>query len=292
LEGEPRSKRNVRAPEDFHEVEPTTVNRPFPAFAALLVLMTLAVIAISATSRSTSVIPTPRRTHALSKSRVAGRCNFVWIVPAAASPLPSRDQNPERKVTDKRLHSAVIAVADSVPQTTGICDPMDGRSHYDPVYDAVVYGPQVIATRQFSASTAAIEADEMLMIFQQLGPSRRSAEPTQLAAGIESVLRTLWLRASSASAAARIWIAYHIRRLTDQLPVLSNVHGIETSQLAWNDYDTLINRATSGGEKSRRPGPALRYTDVRFGDWLRHSAAPQFSTRNSLLTSPAGLLVP
>ena len=284
------------------------MNRPFPAFAALLALMTLAVLALSATSRSTSISRTPRRPAATSHLEAPGGANFVFLIPGQEDGAEERARDRGAAVTKARssfsaaprsprgpvkpLAPAYVRASEAIPDTAPVACPMDCRSFYDPAYDLIVYGRQAITKPAAISSTSTISTDEMLEIFRELGPSRASPARFQFAAGQEVWLGRLWLRASSASAAARLWITFHIRRLTTELPLFSGAGPVECSELQWSEYAELVDTAIFAGGRSSRPTAGVRRTDVRFSDWLRHSAAPQFSVDGGHITSPAGRQVP
>lgn len=291
------------------EVESTTVNRPFPAFTALLALLTLAVLALSATTRSTSVSPTRMPAATAIQQRSLGSGNYVILVPAppnAADEALSEaihyypvTTTTVRKIT-RRLEPVVVELSGQVPNTSAAPSPMDCRSHYDPAYDALIYGPQAHEKPTVLHATHAISSDEMLLIFQQLGPASRWSSEFRFAAG--PWLRTTWTRACSTTAAARLWLVFHLQRLTSELPLFSHDAAqipdglgrseIASSEIAWSEYAELADDAIISRTGLDRPIAGLRRTDVRFGDSLRYSAAPQFSVSSGLIVAPAGRLVP
>lgn len=157
-------------------LEEPTVNRPFYAFGALLAALALAMLAVSSTSRSTSVsreaaatLPgaglVPAAASSARPARAARFCGILVVLPAAepltvaTADVPcscpyADDCDPfAHNLASNTLQTCPLlgggsALTPALPIVPAVHDPAllrdessrDCRSHYDPAYDTLVYG--------------------------------------------------------------------------------------------------------------------------------------------------------
>jgi hypothetical protein len=150
---------------------------------------------------------------------------------------------------------------------------MDCLAHYDRVYDLAVYGLASETNKTPPAAKISLSADEIVGLFDELGvhPARRRSASPSLVMGI-------WLKLSSASAAARLWLVYQWCNLIDGPPEITQSRQHAAIRLRWDDYAELIDLAAAGtsAQNAAPSSPWVYRTHVLFGDCVRHSAASPF----------------
>jgi hypothetical protein len=198
-------------------VEETNVNRPFSALGTLAAMLALAMFAVSSTSRSTTVRPSAKRRPALAHidlhvsirtpkakppaptapvaSEVArspgGNCPAAptcgnWWPSLQAAAAKRRAAAAEVTGASQTVPSALrpvcVIVAEFSAPLPPAPEPMDCRSHYDPQYDLVVYGPtagQESQPRPLPQSPPAIgdssESADIVTIFGELLTAKPAA---------------------------------------------------------------------------------------------------------------------
>jgi hypothetical protein len=274
------------------------VNRPFAAFGTLAALTTLAMFAVSATSRSTTVqLPQPPKNHS-AENHFRG-ANFVLILPAEErhadscdTVAPSREEadcNSEilppcdtprpgdrpaltRLVGNSSLSSmrgARIEAAWNAAAVLRTVAPMDCRSYYDAEYDRIVYGAANLSVLQQSvrgqpAVTHAGADIELTEIFQSFLSAKSSPHP-RLEAG--SRLQRTPLR--NYAAAFRNWLVAYAALWMPTRPTPE-----QAGPMDWDEYADLIEDASKINVVNPLSSATSRTSkSVRSGDWLRHSAA-------------------
>lgn len=255
------------------------VNRPFPAFAALLLLMTLAVVALSTSSRSTTVGPAPRRKAVLVQPPAKGGPSFVFVV---AGSIANDDEDDVAElglqpIEDEEDAAEVLGSMVSPLQSAKVCavEPVPGIAD-----GSFAFGVLSDSTGAMVRTASVLSAEEALTIFEQFGAckSTNSWRP-----GTDGHSRTVehlyqWIRSSRIAAAARLWLVQQLRRLVEELPLFSSLSTENADHLEWSEYAELIDLAVNEQGKAEDGFiDELQRTAVRFGDWMRYSAAAPFS---------------
>lgn len=262
-----------------------TVNRPFGAFVTLLVFMTLAVIALSASRRSTSVSSASRRTIATFRHKPAGGTNYVFVIPAAKSldegsghglqgdaEIEPDSCASEQLPVRKQLIPAVVQAVKSVENTTATIPAMDSLAHHDAEYDWVVNGhaDDIMSAEIFNRNS--LSADEIVSLFDDLGVQHANWHPVS-----PSRVLSVWLKLSSATAAARLWLVYQWHCLIDGLALPAEPDQQAANEWQWGEYSEFIDLAVAGNSRnSELTSPLVYRAHVRFGDPVRYSAASIF----------------
>jgi hypothetical protein len=223
------------------------VNRPFPAFATLLFILSLAVVAISTQSRPAAVRTWATSNASAVTSKAIGGPNYVLVFPApAAENRTSNDEwhwvtagTPAAQLEGLRcparskktpLVSASVSAAEPIDRTVGAMHGMDCRSYHDPAYDAIVHGPlcPALARQGTMGAALTLSDEELLAIFDDLGNSRAAISLRKSTEGVHGSI-TLWRQARSASAAASQWLLYQFRRLTAEWSLVARgTNGADT----------------------------------------------------------------
>jgi hypothetical protein len=271
----------------FPTSEKTTVNRPFSAFAALLALLTLAMFAVSSTSRSTTVQQPRQRGRSPLSSRQFGESNFVFIIPAnpdgaaekarsegcgmqcaAEFVVKSKNANREEFGANPTLAPARILIAEQVAGAVIQTPELDCRAEHDPTDDAALSG-----AGQGTADPILAEA-ELLWIFQDLCAAQRGV-PAPRARGVGRWAHVAGVQIARRAAAVEAWLNYQFGGwVVNAEPATSNSLPSDSQRLAWDDYAELIDGALAPAAATTSPASSSGVLQsVRFGDWLRHSAA-------------------
>lgn len=277
------------------------MNRPFGAFVTLLVLMTLAVIALSASHRSTTVSTEPRHTSASFRHKPAGGTNYVFVFPAAKSLEVRGDHglksdaesepgscDSQQHPVRKQLIPAVIQAAQTVESTAASIPAVDCLAHHDAEYDWVVNGFAGDVKSAEIMNQRSLSADEIVSLFDELGVQhacQHSASPS----GVLSV----WLKLSSATTAARLWLVYQWHSLIDDLSPRAVSDQQAANEWQWDEYSEFIDLAVAGNTRNAKfTSPLVYRTHVRFGDPVRHSAASVFDDWTPVLGRVTDELIP
>jgi hypothetical protein len=261
------------------------VNRPLPAFAALLALLALAMFAVSSSSRSTTIQPPRAQRKATQQKVLAGQSNFVFVVPAAEEATdhdeaalesalisvvcvaaPAFDYQFER-ATRAALLPARISIAECVPAIERQPAEVDCRSHYDPVYDRIVHG-HAATDAQVSLSTVtnrSLSAVEVLSIFKELGAEGRTREVARW----QPLSAVLMTRVENYVGAMYAWIRFSLNAWIQDFGLARHEIAIRQPALAWAEYAELMNEAVAGPTESQGALESI----VRFSDRMWRSAA-------------------
>lgn len=319
------------------------MNRPFYAFGALAVILAVAVLAVSSTSRSTSVQPGSRRVLAsqrTAKARIGGGVYLVRLPEAepelASFPLVCGDElcysqgcGLDRSTGEvyatgyseclayRRMHAlraatAQAAVATQVKPATfdatlscrGDC--RDCRSHYDALYDALVYGEgsedsaegsgfqrgvQRATNEQLDAAVVVrpseLEWEQCVFLFESLlhRPAHQPASGRSNAGSLERHLRnacSLWLGVQNAAERFLNQTGW----LDDWQFAFQPTAG--ENSITWDDYAELIDRS-----EARSPVSAVRAespSPVQSGRWMLRFAASGLESASQLLSTAASEL--
>jgi hypothetical protein len=281
------------------------VNRPFTAFGALATFAALAMFAVSSTSRSTTV--QSRRLVTRQSADPSWRTGPVAIVrdkgtaddslPADAAEtdetlcLPdSIEAVFQAKPAAERLmgeessiRPAVVEMAQDPLAAWRAPSPMDGRSHYDPFYDRIVYGaaakPALVlpAPEPAGGVTSNLDADLTTIFRSFTAPQRRGSPHPQAGASTRptagnaqpgiAALRTLRV-------ALEKWLSSQIQRLTSEMGLGRQEPVAAASPIAWEDYvDLMDDLARGSATTALSAGGSDVSGGVRSSSWLRHSAA-------------------
>jgi len=228
----------------------------------------------------------------------AGRCGWLQASEQLVSSRTGRKASPTRMI------GARVEVAENLPAAWPMPLVLDCRSHSDRVYDRLIYG---IADDDLATARPRVEAlsdepaaseGEWLTIFRSLvAPERGSAPPLTAGASVSrSVgigpfastamsllslgrgtigLHSEWSRVRTLASSLRNWLAAQLSRLGSQWDdLLSRAAARNAAALDWNEYAELIDRATATVSATAvSTGTSGVDFDVRFGSWVRHSAA-------------------
>ena len=268
------------------------MNRPFPAFAALIALLALAMFAVSSSSRSTT-IQSPRVVTARSLPP-RGQTNFVLVIPAAAedalqtaaAPVPSATLHcvvtptadwEFSRVTRSRLASAQVAVADRIPALEGQTPNLDCSAHYNEGYDAILHGKTWSEGSELAQnpSDRPLTETEVLAIFKDLGCQSASVTDLHVAPLWQQVAQFTHAHFANPLAALRTWIHYYIRSWVHDLGIGKDECSFSSAGIAWNEYGDLMSDALIQGASGESSPAAKAATEeiVRFGGDLWRSAA-------------------
>ncbi len=263
------------------------MNRPFGAFVSLLVFMTLAVIALSASSRSTTVGPKSRRSTSSLHTAPAGGTCYVFLIPepiathafAKEPQVLTTDDEPQLPtMADEsegasRLRHATICAASTIANTNTVLPTNDCLSHYDPTYDSTVYGHANHFGAHASIAKQCVSAEEIVSLFEQFHIHQQKAPHSQPSAR----LRSVFSRLSSAARLAQLWIVQHWQRLTDDWPRSGEPRDRAALGLQWDEYADLMDEAAQDdAEDTVLSLPLVYRPHVRFSGSMRHSAATVF----------------
>jgi len=255
------------------------VNRPYYAFGALFTLLALTTLAVSSSSRSTTVRPTSSpATCGQSLQKRPGGPAFVIVL---------REERQRHSVS--KIAVARVELAGPVASLMAIHDPMDCRSYGDAAYDFAVYGtlptiqplsPAPVGQR------SELAAEELVSIFATLTPSshpERHHSHSTFFQGWPRQLQTmtLGLQNWTMSRADRIPLAWLWKQL-----LADPARG--TRPVSWDEYAELI-EAASGQQVALQPA-TIRLSPsehVQSGHWLLHSAASSLNHLALLLEMAA-----
>jgi hypothetical protein len=238
------------------------VNRPFYAFGMLFALLALTTLAVSSSTRSTTVKRLKARAeHSLPMKRRPGGAVFVVVLPA-------------KQRTASKIAAARVELAGAV-SSAAAHDSMECRSFGDAAYDFAVYGDlpavQPVAPPAVAARQSNLTAEELVSVFTSLS---RASHPRQ-----------------SASKAMAGWTPWNLRSLAlglqnwfgrqaDRLPLVWLWKQLLADKLAarapvsWSDYADLIDETAPLAAAPR--ATTIRFVQgglVRSEDGLLHSAA-------------------
>jgi hypothetical protein len=304
-----------------------TVNRPFAAFGALAAFASLAMFAVSSTSRSTSV-QAGRTLHRPSAQQQWRGANYVLILPAAAAPEficddaeSATDENSceptsrslalrvgvgeagGRSLNDlptnglgrqSSIRTARVELAQDSPKAWRMPAAVDYRSIHDRVYDRIVYGAAV---------------DEVVLLRGTAGvvSGRRDAGPTMLvdeASIFQSFVAPQRQNRPLPQAGARRfegprlrtvvmtmgrWLTSQIQRVEYELILgMKRTVAAKTGAIDWAEYSELIERATGPDALTALSATTSDANEgVRSSGWLRHSAASRLYQLGLLLQAAA-----
>jgi hypothetical protein len=254
------------------------VNRPYYAFGALFTLLAVTTLAVSSSSRSTTVRPTP------SPARCSQFLQKHPGGPAFLIVLPEEDQTHSAS----NIAAAKVELARPVASLMVVHDPMDCRSHADAAYDCAVYGA-LPAVQPFVSPPAEprheLPAEELVGIFATLMPlpdlERRQSHSTFLQSWPRQLYKmALGLQNCALSQADHIPLAWLWKQLlADPVSVRQPV--------SWEEYAALL-EATRGPQETPRPATIRSAAEhVQSGHWLLHSAASSLNHLALLLETAA-----
>jgi hypothetical protein len=253
------------------------VNRPFSAFGVLMTFLTLAVFAVSSTSRSTTVQPNKWDNRRTSSNRYVGATNQVMVAAmepndadqcSASVPATRRAGAPDVRSHAERGNEgcggretsrlSVVRIEVAPNFLVGCRDDVwDGRSYYDAEYDHVLYGSQRIDTagRLRAAERVVAEpgdaGEETAAVFRSVFSSQVGRQPRKVEGGQEKV----------------------------------------GQKISWAEYADFV--AGLGGVSdlsAEVAGVSDASRSVRSGDWLRHSAALSLNRVGKALQAAAVVL--
>jgi hypothetical protein len=232
----------------------------------LLLILALAVIAVSANRRGTPVTAGPVRKASETTGRPVGGPNFVLLFPASA---PEREATSEEwhwvttkepavrldglcglsRATSAPLTPVALAAADPVARTRAGSVEMDCRSYYDPTYDLIVYGPLGWnAAGPCAVSRGCrLSGDEVVAIFDELGVRNRARSAEKSSPTLPGSI-TLWRQARSASAAAGQWVLYQVRRWAGEWPLVGRLPQREVGAWDVSEYAESIEFSAEASE--------------------------------------------
>jgi hypothetical protein len=283
------------------------VNRPLGAFGFLIGGLALAIFAVSSTSRSTGVqkLAAVNRHATFSQSvlvkktqpgKVAAAVDSVEAASASAfaeddlcdadsresRPAEIRLENLQRASGHRsEMKSVRLQVAERTVLSGRTDWAVDCRSHYDRVYDKIVYGesdPDLTPPSTIVATKSRpISAGEVTVIFRGLLETPHSA-PARPAATEQKTNQKL-TRGPSLDAKLHGFIATFGGWLVQwtTLRVESFVGpewpAAQSQALSWAEYGDLIDRAAGSAAKLVAAPTSGDHASVRSSGWLRHSAA-------------------
>lgn len=269
------------------------MNRPFPAFAALLALLALAMFAVSSSSRSTTV-QAPRSAPAQS-TFPRGQSNYVIVVPAAEEPASSEfltAQLPPTKldcvaapvaefkftrVNSTLLSPTQVAVAEAIAVLDVSRSDSENAAHGGS--DEEEAAPEDLRSDEGQSlqglGDLPLTDAEVLAIFQEFAHGKNRASEPPGGALWQQVSRFTQSQLSNPLAALKAWIHYYLYSWVHDLSSLKCEPAISTGGIGWSDYDDLMSQALL--DEGSPPSPATEIWDfeqvVRFGDDLWRSAA-------------------
>jgi hypothetical protein len=215
-------------------------------------------------------------------SKQAGGTNFVFVIPALedgslnlrpepwiAKPTRSVDCDEESQ-NQSSLRPAVVISAQAVSDTRLDPASMDCLAHYDPAYDAAVYGYQANSGSS-PLVMRSLSADEMMSLFVDLGVPQASQQ--QHVPSFE--FGEPCLRFTALTVAARGWLVYQWHHLIDELPRFATNFDNPSDYLEWQEYGELIDSAAAATAQDALESQMYRL-HVRFSGGVHHSAATVF----------------
>jgi hypothetical protein len=292
--------------------ETTPVNRPLAAFTSLMILLALAMFAVSSSSRSTTVRrggigkPQPIRSG-------PGRGGNVLLV----LPLAAGDESDDAQTDDNLCEPDSIESFDDVapsddfdllpsrrrasaatlapvrvqlaPSTSSSWQsplvPLDCLSHYDAVYDLAVYGVSDIQGLVPSGSgpptagnPAAWDNDWMAIfhgIVQPLiDPPARSSK--DLRKSTPSVTWQTTVRSPAVAWASGFsgWLRLRTEQIAVLIGLIAEDGTNSAASIGWDEYAEGIDQVRERARLTASPTAISgKPGGVQSGDWLRHSAA-------------------
>jgi hypothetical protein len=232
------------------------VNRPFYAFGALLAALALAMLAVSSTSRSTSVSNAepavqPAKEHVqgtLLPRNPARFCGYVVVLPAGDDDLfvatntshdgcwPCEDMCPLASgICGASLVAAPVQLATHDPALLADESSRDCRSHYDAEYDLVVHGEvdqprKVFPSGCVPAPVEWSEYADLLDEARETGPTLPT--PAELTTSVRSGRPLLDFAATSLTSASRLlqFAADELRRAAESTANQPNKRTVSESE--------------------------------------------------------------
>jgi hypothetical protein len=216
----------------------------------------------------------------------------------------------ERPLPRPRIAPARIELAKNNAARRGAESAVDCLSHYDPLYDRLIYGPISPSPARQEARLPAVrwtevEGAELLGLFQQLAPRNdgaSAAAPAQSRRRASGALRGAWNQRLDESLPLSAWeIQYrqvqnlrtmylglrnyvvrqmHAAGLHWDSGFVSSRQGLPpAAPIAWSQYAELLDsrpyNPTSASHPARKTavGPESHEAAVRSSRWMLHSAA-------------------
>ena len=254
------------------------MNRPFYAFGVLLALLALAMFAVGSSSRSTTVEVQPKA-PAGSLITPAAQLGSIYVVVLPAADEPAEPTVASPAVTE--LKPIQVSAADYDAACTPAASDASCLSHYDPIYDRLIYGSAEPADRNDESVTRIDERGDWLALFHELIPPKAKSA------------RWNW-RAISVWA----WIDQPTRRGVENLvrrfaERLGRAADSVTSNVAidWREYTKLMNAIAEAAPSPAQSDPAVAVeTTVRSSDWVLHFAVSSLSQMGQTLQRAAAEL--
>jgi hypothetical protein len=245
-------------------------------------------------------------------SAVAGRCGWSQANEQLISVRTG-------KVAPTRMLAARVEIAENLQAAWPALLTLDCRSHSDKAYDRLIYGetdddiPLVRRIDQRMNEEPKAPDGEWLTVFRSLVVAERnSSPPPQAGASVRqsrcpcsvwsSAMATMslghgilgpssdWTQLRTLIISVRSWLTQRISQLVRPWNVSEpRAAAGSTPPLNWDEYAELIDRASGTVSATAVPtGTSGVGRSVRFGGWLRHSAASSLYQLGSLLQA-AGL---
>jgi len=278
------------------------VNRPFYAFGVLLLLLALAMYAVSSTSRSTAVQSQPAG-GAGSLITPAPRLGTIYVVvlPAAEEPQPVATAQPEpcipspaRQTSGLRPVLLLPAIHDAAPVLDAA--EYDCLSHYDAAYDRLVYDARTVRLPDSAAEPSFRPQDDAagdwIALFHEVAAAPRAnlaTAPWHRSAWRwlrqqALLMHELWLRPISRGALN--WAVANVERVGWRKHVTAASAAIDGPSYAVL-MDTIVADSTDA--------PATVTSEaanagVRSGDWMLHFAVSSLSQLGLTLQQAAAEL--
>ena len=276
------------------------MNRPFYAFGMLLALLALAMVAVSSTARTRMVqSPQSRDKGSLLSPAPRGGTIFVVILPGADAPLlqqpvPSNAPSPAM-VTESSFDACSVLRIAPVCVTEATCDAVavfdvgsgDCRTHYDPLYDQLVYGDGSehisSATRRGGQEAGPLassdETPDDLILFRSLAaPSAQLRRLSEISLG--------WLPNRGDVAQLRKWLAIQVERVAWTRQIAD-----QAAAITWPEYSELMQGLAPATElQASQPSENARSGAVRSSGWLLHFAVSSLSRAGVALQQAASHL--
>lgn len=262
--------------------EESTVNRPFYAFGVLLALLALAMVAVSSTSRCTTVQAQPAAAEGSLLSPVPHGTIFVVVLPEAEE-ASEPDLPAAADVVPSQIVPAVILPVEY--DTVAKVDPQaDCRSQHDRTYDELVYG-EADFTGANDATPPVTDVDELLSLFHSLaGPAPQASHTRASLQPWKSAWHRLQTSSTPILLGTRNWIA----RLADRwLPASREEAG---PAMNWYEYTDLMGSIPAASEPLVQAAPPAEIEPVRSGGWLLHFAVSSLSQAGLTLQQAAAEL--
>lgn len=250
------------------------MNRPFYAFGVLLVLLALAMAAVSSSSRSTTV-QTPQEGGSLLTPTPSRGTNFVVVLPAGDEPAEGSLQagsSCDLAAPAIKPASVCLLEFDAGGRSLAVADCL---SHYDRAYDELIYG-QADAPSAAAGSTArpGLDAEDILAVFHSLAgsppPVGRPLTPLPAPYPL-TTLPASRLTDRAILLGVRNWLLRPLERWTEDTRPGPAVD--------WNEYAQLM-RSLDPPQPAiiaEAKAPALASETVRSGGWLLHFAVSSLS---------------